>query len=388
MSKTPSQVTAIGFFVLTALVLMVAMLMAFGGNSWFRTAATYTMDFDSSVKGLSAGSPVMFRGVKIGQVSSIQLHPQDSDGSNQELSEEKSFHFPVQVSVEIEPEKLGFPGTTWKQIFSGDVHGNREELRDYLTELVVKQGLRAKLQSVSILTGQLCIELSFDQNRLEQDNPEKIRAEMLAGIFPTQLGFLDQVSNRIGGKNFRNQMESLQKLIAQVSDYVESGQSKQLMDDISVTARNLRSITETLDKQLPAILDESHTVLADAHELVSDGKEQLRTVVNNIIVLTTRIGLAMVSAHQLMGNLNDIATMSKPQINHLLNQFSTTLDEAQLALVDTHAAVQEARDILAPGSPTRQQLEQTLDECQKSLSTLRMLLDNLNRNPQILLLGE
>lgn len=386
MSKTPSQVTAIGFFVLAALVLLVAMLMAFGGNPWFCNSVAYTMNFDSSVKGLSAGSPVMFRGVSVGQVTSIKLLP--SNPENNSDSSEGTFSFPVQVTVEMEPEKLGFPGPSWKQFFSGNVYSSREELRNYLTELVVKQGLRAKLQTVSILTGQLCIEMSFVQSGLEKDDPDKIRSEMLAGIFPTRLGFLDQVSNRIGEKNFRNQMESIQKLIAQISDFIESGQSRQLLDDLAVTAANLRSITETLDQRLPEILNDSQNVLTGTNDLVAEAKSQLRPLVGNIIVLATRIGQAMISARQLLGNLNDLTITSKPQILSLMNQFSTTLDEAQQALADARAAVQEAQTLLAPASPTRQQLEQTLDECQKTLSSLRMLLDNLNRNPQILLLGE
>ena len=52
MSKTSSRVTAIGFFVVTGTALLVAMLIAFGGNSWFRSSATYTMSFNCSVKGL------------------------------------------------------------------------------------------------------------------------------------------------------------------------------------------------------------------------------------------------------------------------------------------------------------------------------------------------
>ena len=71
MSKTPSQVTTIGFFILTATVLLVAMLIAFGGSSWMKSTVTYTMHFNTSVKGLSPGSAVLFRGVKVGQVAEI-----------------------------------------------------------------------------------------------------------------------------------------------------------------------------------------------------------------------------------------------------------------------------------------------------------------------------
>ncbi|MBR6471013.1 MAG: MCE family protein [Victivallales bacterium] len=386
MSKTPFQVTAIGFFVLTALVLLIAMLMAFGGNSWFRTTVTYTMHFDNSVKGLSAGSPVMFRGVTIGQVTGIRLLAPATNVSPDTPAD--SFSYPVQVTVEIEPEKLGFSSSSWRQYLTGEAHAIREELRNYLTEMAVKQGLRAKLQTLSLLTGQLSIEMTFDHLAMETDDPVQIRADMQKGLFPTRIRFLDQVSNRIGEKNFRNQMESLQKLIAQISDFIDSGQSKQLLEDISRIAANLRTLTETLGQQLPVLLDDSHAVLTSTNELVCHAKDQIQPLVKRVLLLATQIGFTLQSAHKLLNNLTNITESSKPQIERLLTQCTATLSEAQQTLVETRAALQEAQAAIAPASPTRQQLERTLNECELSLNSLRMLLDHVQRDPQFLFLGE
>lgn len=386
MSKTSSQVTTIGFFVLTALVLLIAMLIAFGGNSWLRSTVTYTMRFDSSVKGLSAGSPVMFRGVKIGQVTGIQLLALDSDATPDKPVD--SFSFPVEVTAEIDPEKLGFDRTTWVDFFTGEVHAMREELRNYLTDMVVKQGLRAKLEMVSILTGQLSIEMTFDLVALENDDPDKIRAEMMKDFFPTRLGFLDKVSSRMGEKNFHNQMESMQKLVTQVTEFIDSGQSKQLLDDLSRIAANLRAITDNLNQQLPVLLGDSQGVLEHAQGVLLDVKEQVKPLAQNTLLLIARIGVALNSAHTLLNNLDNITELSKPKIEQLLTQFGTSLEEAQATLGDARNALQTAQAAIAPTSPTRQQLERMLDECEKSLNSLRLLIDQLQSNPQLLILGE
>lgn len=400
MSKTPSQVTAIGLFVLVGTALLVAMLIAFGGGSWFRSTATYTMLFNSSVKGLSGGSPVMFRGVNIGQVTGIRLQspegpsedfgvlPLPSNASKQ--SETTPFNFPVLVTVELDPEKLGFPRHSWWAFLTGKTigHNRREELQVYLADMVVEQGLRAKLQTVSMLTGQLSIELSFDPMAVERDNPDDLHAMLQKDIFPTGLGFLDKVSSRLGEKNFRNQMESIQKLLAQLTDFIESGRSNQLIDDITVIAANLRTTTDTLNQRFPSLLDGTQNTIAEAQELVNHANRQLIPLTNHANLLMARMGLVGEAARLLLNTLNNLASKSEPQLETILAKVSTSLDEAQLTLEDTRASLKEARAVIAPTSPVRTQLEKTLDDCQTTLNSLRLLLENLNRNPQMLLMGE
>ena len=79
MSKTASK-TTIGAFVAGALVLLFVAIAVFGSGRLFQSTTRYVLFFDSSIKGLSIGSPVMFRGVPVGRVTEIQLA-----GSLQEL---------------------------------------------------------------------------------------------------------------------------------------------------------------------------------------------------------------------------------------------------------------------------------------------------------------
>jgi paraquat-inducible protein B len=254
--------------------------------------------------------------------------------------------------------------------------------------MVLDQGLRAKLQTLSLLTGQLSIELIFDPLADELDNMNNIRAQVRDGFFPTRLNFLDAVSNRIGEKHFRNQMESIQKIIAQITDCIDSGKSKQLLDDISIIAGNLRTTTDTLNQKFPPLLDDAQSTVADAKSLVGHANEQLAPLVSNTNQLMKRIGLVSEAARLLLNNLNEITTNSQPQVESILAKVNTSLDEAQLTLEDTRSSLKDARSVIAPNSPTRLQLEKTLDNCQDTLDSLRTLIENLNRNPQILLMGE
>lgn len=97
----------------------------------------FVMYFDSSVRGLSVGAPVEFKGIKIGTVTRISLE-----------FDSKKTTFRIPVSVEIEPERI--------------VQTNNNGVSSYATfQTLVQHGLRARLQTGSLLTGQLFVELGM-----------------------------------------------------------------------------------------------------------------------------------------------------------------------------------------------------------------------------------
>ncbi|MDP2905965.1 MAG: MlaD family protein, partial [Candidatus Omnitrophota bacterium] len=135
--------TLIGAFVVGALALFIIAITVFGSGMMFKRADKYVLYFNGSVKGLSVGAPVIFRGVKIGNISDINLFYDDKD--NEVL-------IMVVIDVELErvkgiPDKIGYP--------------------DY--NALVKRGLKAKLEIQNFITGQLMLAFDF-----YADKPVKI----------------------------------------------------------------------------------------------------------------------------------------------------------------------------------------------------------------------
>ncbi len=94
--------------------------------------------FEGSVRGLTVGSPVEFRGIPIGQVLDINMEYD---------SEKKAFLIPVLIDIEQERIKV-----------VGEMNQADYKMRnDYL----VAQGMRAQLKTGSLITGQLYVELDF-----------------------------------------------------------------------------------------------------------------------------------------------------------------------------------------------------------------------------------
>jgi paraquat-inducible protein B len=136
--STKVNKTAIGAFVLGAVALAVAAVLVLGAGKFFTTVHTYITYFEGSVKGLNIGSPVMFRGVKVGEVTSISI-----------MFDKATNKLKIPVVFNLEPEK--FKGT--KEEFQRDPKT--------IEKAVKELGLRTQLQSMSFVTGQLMVALDF-----------------------------------------------------------------------------------------------------------------------------------------------------------------------------------------------------------------------------------
>jgi len=110
---------------------------------------TYLLVFDSSIRGLTPGAPVDFRGVTIGEVVrvGVSINPTTL-----------VFHMPVEVKI--------FPRRLLPYQFVGGVlqPASSEDVRRQRMKLFVERGLRAQLRTGNLLTGQLYVALDFFPN--------------------------------------------------------------------------------------------------------------------------------------------------------------------------------------------------------------------------------
>ncbi|MEQ8234340.1 MAG: MlaD family protein [Gammaproteobacteria bacterium] len=103
----------------------------------FTERVRYVLYFDESVRGLAAGAPVEFRGIKLGEVTEIG-HELEARG--------RELFIPVEIT--LHPQRL--------EALAGAHGGDARALLDDLVE----RGLRARLQSGNLLTGTLYVDLT------------------------------------------------------------------------------------------------------------------------------------------------------------------------------------------------------------------------------------
>lgn len=97
----------------------------------------YVVNFNESVRGLTRGAPVEFRGIKVGEVQDFKLefHADSLEGR-------------IPVLIALEPERFS-------------VLGPKASSTDAVVAQLVKRGLRAQLKPASLLTGSMFVDLGY-----------------------------------------------------------------------------------------------------------------------------------------------------------------------------------------------------------------------------------
>jgi len=98
MSKQANK-SLIGAFVVGAMVLVVAGILTFGSGQFMKELRKYVLYFDGSIKGLSVGAPVIFRGVKVGEVTNIKVRFEGEDFAVRTQFSLRSIRIGLQMSA-------------------------------------------------------------------------------------------------------------------------------------------------------------------------------------------------------------------------------------------------------------------------------------------------
>ncbi|MDD5155764.1 MAG: MlaD family protein [Candidatus Omnitrophica bacterium] len=218
--------TVIGAFVVGAAVLLMAAILIFGSGALFQQSDKYVLFFDGSVKGLSAGAPVIFRGVKIGSISTISLIYDEQS---------KSVLIPVIIDVELArvkgvPDKRGYP--------------------DY--KMLIQQGLRARLEIQNFITGQLMLAFDFYPDKpvkmygIIKDYPELPALPISPDIF--------EVMNDIPIKKIS---DDLSQTVSGINRLVNSEGISELhktLQEVTMAARSMRLLADYLEQHPEAFL--------------------------------------------------------------------------------------------------------------------------------------
>lgn len=232
----------------------------------YQHALKYVMLVSDTVRGLTIGAPVEYRGIRIGEVLAINLRNNTLDDSQDNLLE-SDYKIPVLFS--IEPGKVGLP----------DSEQGIQTIKAQ-NELWVKQGLRARLQVGNLLTGKLFVEL--------QHYPDEPAAEM--GYFldypmiPTTLDDFSQLTHKAS-----NLLDKFNKLPIEDLSEEMTAMARDFRNTAAAFKKASENVTQMLgevDKQaliaqMNATMD-SFKKLAEGYSSGSQSHEQLIQAIENL----------------------------------------------------------------------------------------------------------
>jgi phospholipid/cholesterol/gamma-HCH transport system substrate-binding protein len=305
MSQNPSYFR-IGLFIVVALAILAAGLIAFGAGQFFRPRIYIETYVNATVQGIDVGSPVKFRGVPIGRVSSINFTFNEYGSPGQA----RYLYNYVVILMEIDREM--FPGMFSQNLTS-------------LIEKNVAQGLRARIEPQGI-TGLSYIEINY------VDDPSQFPS--LAVDWRPHSYYIPSAPGQL-----TNMLDSVNKIMSQIEQLNIGGMSKSGMD-----------LLENLNKaitgaEIEKISDGLQTLLADFQSALKAAN--VGPLSGDARRLIAGLEKSNAELRVILKNLAPATKISGPQVKVLMGNLETT--SANLAQFSTE--VKRRPSLLLWGTP-------------------------------------
>ncbi|MFT4564396.1 MAG: paraquat-inducible protein B [Gammaproteobacteria bacterium] len=212
----------------------------------------YLLYFEDSVRGLNVGAPVEFKGIKLGSVTNIDLEvdPNSSD-------------IRIPVKIQLQPQRLVSTSTT-------PARGS-----DEIVESLIAQGFRARLQTGSLLTGQMFVELGFypDTSAVQVSNSKGLT---VIPTIPSEFVEIKDSAREVLDKLRKLPVEEIgEHTLAAINDFetlVNSPQISKFLISANASFESIKSLTDEVSAQLVPLASQLTETLASV-----DGNSALQS---------------------------------------------------------------------------------------------------------------
>jgi paraquat-inducible protein B len=216
--------------------------------------------FQSSVAGLTRGTPVNIFGIQVGDVTDVKLELDPKIGKAQ-----------VRVAMELQPERV-FPHDT----FTGNLDPQT------VLQTMVDEGLRVNLETSSFITGQKDISLDI----VPGAGHVAITREGNALVLPAESGgssdimtAASQITSKLSAIPFDQIGANLNKLLVTSNNTLGGDQVKEALSSLSATLQSVQRLVTTTDRGLEPTLRQL-PVLTASLESTLRGTDRVVTQLN------------------------------------------------------------------------------------------------------------
>ena len=315
--------TSIGLFLIGAIIITIAGTALLAGNTWFRNKTTFVSYFRESVNGLEDGAPVKFQGAPVGKVTKMLIQIDEHD---------KTFQVPVEFEIDIKRLRTEL--------------GTYVELGDQaVLDQQIADGLRAQLQMQSIVTGQLYIELSY---RKDAKPPILETRETMWPEIPTTPSLMAALGTDAGSV-----VADVVKVLFKVNELLAAIDMPAINSAVVGSAQSVRR-------------------LVDAPEL--------RAALKEVPAMTAQINRTMARVDTLAATAGAAIDPMAVELKSATKEMNATLQSLRRTIDDTHG-------LMSTDSGLGFGLEAALANLKDATNALRLLLNALEQNPDMLLRG-
>jgi paraquat-inducible protein B len=314
---------AIGAFVLGAIALVLVAIVLLSSGNWFEPKSRFTVFFPGSVRGLNEGAPVTFRGVKIGEVKDVTAF---LTGRDDPLIQ-------IEVLIEVRTRVVEAPEGVVRP-FS---EGNPEEL----ARALIARGVRARLLSQSLLTGQKYIDLDF-----LPDEPARLAG--IARRYP-ELPTTPTAMEKLGDK-----AEAFFEKLAELP-------LDQMLSDFRQALQSLRVVLSSPDLQ--GVLAGSNRAARALEPTLTDAR--------------TALADARVLIRSLDGRVQGVGSDAE-----------TTLEDMRETFDRIRKSLDSLDHTLVGADDARLRASETIEELDRALKAIRNLVDYIQTHPEAFVQGK
>ncbi|OZG75114.1 hypothetical protein BTA51_01615 [Hahella sp. CCB-MM4] len=335
--SAPVSARLIGLFAIGAIVTLIIGVLVFGSGSFIKNEYPVQMVFTADVRGLNVGAPITYRGVKVGEVTSIDFHMSSPETN-----------IIIVVSGKIIPQQ-------------SDALRNEDEVGEFLNKQIAK-GLKAQLVAQSILTGLLEVQLDYFPD-LEGYTIKAIGSHHSIPTVQTDYEIITDtvksVATQVSNMPLQKMTEDLSELVVELRTLIAQPEVRKSMKDFAETMAHLNRITRELD----------------------NGKEQLLAE----LVETMDSMQAMSKKVSAVAQSGEEAILSG---DRLLRSGVKTLERFDQTLTQVDSTLKTYQKLVEPGSEVSVTLIQALQSLDRASEQVRQLAETLERNPESVLTGK
>ncbi|SIQ02937.1 MULTISPECIES: MlaD family protein [unclassified Bosea (in: a-proteobacteria)] len=362
-------------YALVGLFTLAVLAAAFGFVYWFNAGGSGRKEnvrviFTGSVTGLGRGSSVLFNGLRVGEVSTIELQPDDPRRIYAVISVNATT--PVRVDTRARIEAQGLAGVVALQLIGGDpeapplkakpgepmatIIAERSELQDIL------ETVRNVAQKADGMLGSL--------DGLIKQN---------AGPINNTVRNVEKFSEALGKNS-----DGLDKLMASFGNVAETIQP--LSQKLQTLSEELTEVVKSVDRRkITDIVDNVDKFTA----ALGNSSADTQRAVNNVASITDKINRA---ADQVEGVLKSVQsflnTASGPDGRSALNEISDAAKSIRVLAdnLDKRTAEISVGINRFTGVGLRN-VDSTVSDAKRVLTEINRTLRSLERNPQQLIFG-
>jgi paraquat-inducible protein B len=365
----------IGGFILGAVVLAIAGVMIFGSGKLFTETIKCVMYFGGSIQGLYVGAPVNFRGVKVGSVTSIKMQ-----------FDRQNFAIRIPVIVEF-PKGAGGP----MEMLNAGPAVSRNTLA-----ALIERGLYAQLQTESLVTGQLFIQLDLPLATSPEVAPKEARIDPTTKLLeiPTVPTTLQELSNtvrraldKLAELPLEEMLNSVQGTLLGINRLVNAPELHEAIHNLNVTLTGTQQVLQQANTQVTHVASSATTALESLHKAATAIDQLTQQTQQLVQHVDKQLGQVASGATTTLGQVGKLTQTVNAQVLALATSLNQTAEGALQAIDRLRETLTATQQLVTPSAPVGYELVKTLREFSETARSLRMLANYLERHPNALVFG-